>query len=323
MGGEVDELIEELKALRRGHGIGTIDLKAHTGSELSAIAGVTPADTVDQVRRKVRALIEELIGQLPEGLLPTLRMAFALSGGGGSEQPRYLARVDQFAQRQKRDSRTIQRQIDLAIRQMAELAAGRAHGERRAARQSPWCTTRLKVFVSFDLAVPEVFEIRRIMALRDGLTELELGMTLTPPPGWTGEGWIEDLGVDLLHGGGLTGPTMRSTNRVEFHLRLPAPLVQSAEHEYALRVKLPVGRGMAPLYACTPDYECDSFELSIRFRTDSLPARVWRLPGVSPLELDDERANRTSITPNAFGEVHETFTDLEPHLSYGIGWEPP
>jgi len=44
MGGQVDELVMELKALRREHGIGTVDLKAHTGSRLRAAAGVVKAD---------------------------------------------------------------------------------------------------------------------------------------------------------------------------------------------------------------------------------------------------------------------------------------
>lgn len=322
MDSQVDELIEELKKLRRGHGIGTIDLKPHVGPNLRAIAGVTANDTADQVRSKVRSLIEELIGRLPEAMLPVLSTAFGLSGG--PEQPRYLARVEEFAQLKRVDGRTIQRRIDLAIRQLAELAARRSeHRDGRVTRQPPWRTKHLKVFLSFDLPVPEVFEIRQVVALRDGLTELELGMTLTPPPGWTGEGALDDLGVDLLHGGELTGRSMRSSNRVTFRLRPPAPLNRSEQHEYALRIKLPVERGIAPLYACTPDYECDSFELSIRFRTDSPPVRVWRLPGILPLELDDARANRTPITPNAFGEVREEFTDLEPHLSYGVGWEPP
>jgi hypothetical protein len=321
--GQVDELVEELKALRRGHGLEAIDLKAHTGPRLRAAAGITAADAADQVRRKTRTLIEELIGQLPEGLLPALRTAFGLAGGG-PEQQRYLARVEQFAREQGVDSRTIQRQIDLAIKQMAELAASQAeHREGHAARQPLWRTTRLKVFLSFDLPVPEVFTIRRIMALREGLAELELGMTLTPPPGWIGEGSLEGLGVDLLHGGELTGRIMRSSNRVVFRLRLPTPLKRFEQHEYALRVKLSPERGVAPLLVCTPDDECASFELSIRFRRDSPPPRVWRLPGVLPLEVDDVKANRTPITPNVFGEVHETFTDLEPHLSYGVGWEPP
>ena len=81
------------------------------------------------------------------------------------------------------ESRTIQRRNDVTIEQMAELVASRAqHRDRRAARQSPWWTTHLKVFLSFDLAVPEMFEIRRVRALRDGLSELEsvVGVLDTP-----------------------------------------------------------------------------------------------------------------------------------------------
>lgn len=323
MGGQADEFVKELKALRRGYGIGTVDLKAHTGSLLSTAAGAATTDPADQFRRKVQTLIEELIGQLPEGARPLLLMAFGLSGNGEPGQPRYLARVEQFAQRQRAAGRTIQRRIDLAIEQMAELVSQARPRERPSARQTPWRTAGLKVFLSFDLAVPEAFEIRQVVALRDGLAELDLGMTLTPPAGWTGEGSLEDLGVDLLHGGQLTGRTMRSSNRIAFRLRLPATLGLSQRHEYALRVKLPAERGIAPHYVCTPNYECDLFELSIRFRTDSPPVRVWRVPGVLPLELDDAKVNRTLITPNTFGEVHETFTGLEPHLSYGVGWEPP
>ncbi|MEU5692881.1 hypothetical protein [Actinosynnema sp. NPDC020468] len=316
----IRDLVEELKGLRKGHGVESIDLRDRVGPALRQVAGVASDDTTDQIRAKVRALLEELIAPLPEALRPVLGLAFNLP----ARDQRYIARVEAYALERRVDTRTIQRQIDPGIEQLAESAAKRAgQREEKPARQPPWRTADLRVFLSFDLAAPEVIEVRRIIALRDGLDALDLGMTLTPPPGWTGEGSPEDLGVDLLHGGGLTGRTMRNTNRVQFRLSLPRPLERFSRHEYALRVRLPPDRGIAPLYACTPDYECDSFELSVRFRADHLPVRVWRLPGISPLELDDERSGRVAITPDRFGDVRETFTDLEPHLSYGIGWQLP
>lgn len=80
----------------------------------------------------------------------------------------------------------MQRWVDGGFIRLAELAAestdeGSAGGP--LPEQSRWHITALSVPITFDLAIPEVFETRRVRADQDEVREIELGMTFTPPVG--------------------------------------------------------------------------------------------------------------------------------------------
>lgn len=312
-----DQLLIELKALRKGLGVETDDIGSRVGRTLQRICGVEEGDTGERIRRKLRDQLTALINQCHPEQQRLLRAALGLD----SATPRmYQERIKEIADSTFVDPRTVQRRIDSALVRLTQLALE----TRRLVdvrRPSPWHTTDLRVVVCFDLRVPEVFETRRIVAGQDGVEEVEVGMTLTPPDGWTGPGSIEDLGVDLLYGGELSDRMMKSRTRIGFVLRLPEPLARGDEHEYAFRVKLPPERAIAPHYVCTPKYQCDRFSLHVRFGTVVCPRQVWRLSGVSPLELDDPVWSGDLAAPNRYGEVHTSFDDLEPQLSYGFGWD--
>ena len=311
-----EQLVNELKALRKGLGVETDDIGARVGRALQRVCGVEDGDTGERVRRKVRDQLNVLIDQCHPEQRNLLRAALGLD----SAAPRmYQERIKEIADTAFVDPRTVQRRIDSALVRLTQLALE----TRRLVdvrKRPPWHTLDLRVVMSFDLRVPEVYETRRIVAGQDGVEEVEVGLTLTPPPGWTGSGSIEDLGVDLLYGGELSDGMMKARNRIGFVLRLPEPLARGDEHEYAFRVKVPVERGIAPHYVCTPRYQCDRFSLHVRFGAVLRPQRVWRLAGVPPLELDDPVWTGDLAQPNRFGEVHTSFDNLEPQLSYGFGW---
>ncbi|MCX2947382.1 hypothetical protein [Lentzea sp. NEAU-D7] len=316
MGVPAEQLVNELKALRKGLGVETDDIGARVGRALQRVCGVEDGDTGERVRRKVRDQLNALIDQCHPEQQNLLRAALGLD----SAAPRmYQERIKEIAETAFVDPRTVQRRIDSALVRLTQLALE----TRRLVdvrKRPPWHTLDLRVVMSFDLRVPEVYETRRIVAGQDGVEEVEVGLTLTPPPDWTGSGSIEDLGVDLLYGGELSDGIMKARNRIGFVLRLPEPLARGDEHEYAFRVKVPVERGIAPHYVCTPRYQCDRFSLHVRFGAALRPQRVWRLTGVPPLELDDPVWTGDLVEPNRFGEVHTSFDDLEPQLSYGFGW---
>lgn len=312
-----DQLLVELKTLRKGFGVETDDIGSRVGRALQRVCGVEDGDTGERIRRKVRDQLTALINQCNPDQQKLLRAALGLEAAAAPRM--YQERIREIAESAFVDPRTVQRRIDSALGRLAQLALE----TRRLVdvrRRPPWHTTDLRVVITFDLRVPEVYETRRIVAEQDGVHEVEVGMTLTPPPGWTGSGSIEDLGVDLLHGGELSDRMMKSRNRIGFVLRPPEPLARGDEHEYAFRVRLPPERGIAPHYVCTPKYPCDRFSLHVRFGEVVQPRQVWRLSGVPPLELDDPVWNGDVVRPNRFGEVHTRFDHLEPQLSYGFGW---
>ncbi len=313
-----DQLMGELKMLRKGLGVETDDIESRVGAALHWVCGVDGGDTGERIRRKVRDQLNSLINQCHPDQQMLLRAAFGLN----ATVPRmYQERIKEVADSAFVDPRTVQRKIDSALGRLVQLALE----SRRLVdvrRRAPWHTTDLHVVISFDLQVPEVYETRRIVAEQDDVKEVEVGMTLTPPPGWSGSGSIEDLGIDLLYGGELSERMMKSRNRIGFALRLPAPLALGDEHEYAFRVKLPSQRSIAPHYVCTPKYQCERFSLHVRFGPALRPRQAWRLPGVPPLELEDPVWTGDAVESNRFGELHTSFENLEPQLSYGIGWRP-
>ncbi|ANZ41297.1 hypothetical protein BBK82_40380 [Lentzea guizhouensis] len=316
MNAPASQFLEELKVLRKGYALGATDLVHQVGPALRDLCGATADDGSDQLRAKLTATLRDLVDQLPDRVRPMMVMAFSVNRNSGRQTGRFLARVAAFAQAEGITERTVTRHIDAAMKPLAELAARWKPGRPGGAS---WRITRLQVFLNFDLTVPEVLEIRQIEALHNDVTELDLEMTLTPLEGWQSSSPLEHMGVDLFYGGKLSGSAQKGVNRVAFLLRLPRPLQCGDKHEYAIRISLPAERALQPLYMCTPRHRCEWFDLHVRFPEGGRPAALWRVAGLSPLQLDDPHG-RQPVAVDRFGDVRATFTDLEAHLSYGLGW---
>lgn len=313
----VAELMNELKALRKGFGVESADLPARLGPALRTVCGVAAGDTGATVRRKVSAALTGLIGCVPDDLGRLSRTALGL---GGLPLERYQRRVERLAERLERDPRTVQRRIDDALRRVAELAVDGRACHQSVQRGVPWHTIGLRVAVLLDQPVIEVLETRHILAHRPDLAEIDDSVTISPPADWNGSLDPADLGVDVVSGGVLHSPRLVAPNRFGFRLRLPRPLGHGEEGEFSLRIK--VNRPFAPHFVCTPWFPCQHFNLVVRFGPDRVPPRIWLLDNVFPLELADPWPQRPAVEANAAGEARAAFTDLEPHRSYGLGWEP-
>lgn len=308
----------DLKALRKGWGIEAPDIESKIGEALRATAGAQDEHGSARVRKLVTDFLNARIERLPGELRLACRAAFALDPG--IRQRLLKERILVVSERIERDARTVQRRMDAGIARIAEAAVRSPDPDHPVPDRTrpPWRTVELQAIVVLDQPVPEVFELRRIVAERDNLSRVDLALTLSPPPGYR-TGVPGDLGLHLLHGGLLRDRVMKSTNRIGFALDLPEPLRYGAEHEFALRVTMP-SAPMAPHYVCTPQYPCDLFRLHVRFGPDRLPASVWRLENAPPWEIDDPAADREALPVNGSGEASARFTALEPHLSYGITW---
>jgi len=316
----VAELVAELKLLRKGRGIETPDIESRVGPALRWAAGVDAGDSPVHIRSKITNHLRALVERLPGDLRLATGAAFGLEGG--LRMRLYQERVSSVARTLDRDPRTVQRRINDGITRIAELAVERDDPRPADGVRPPWRTLELTASVVLDLPAPEVIEVRRIMAEQDQLTEVELSVTVTPPPGWHGGNSLDGLGLDVLYGGTLTSRAMKSSSRMSFALLLAEPIDRNDEHEFALRIKLPPGRGMAPHYVCTPRYPCALFRLHVRFGPGRAPRSTWRLQSTCPLELSDPASDREPVTADRSGELYLVFTDLEPNLSYGVVWDP-
>jgi hypothetical protein len=312
------ELVRELKTLRKGRGLLVGQIGERIGPALRAACGVADGDGPAEIRRKVAGRLESLASGLPEDLRVAAMAAFAIDRD--ARLPFYQERVRWAAERLRRDDRTARRRIDEAIDRIAELAAS-SDALTLEMSTTGWHTDKLRISLVLDQVVPEVFELRRVVADRDGLSELELAMTLTAGPKRDQPVGVDELEVDVFYGGRLLRKTMETTDRFGLFLALPRPLRRDETHDFALRYRMADGE-IRSLYVCVPKHRCDLFELRVRFNLNGLPAHIWRLSDVFHHDVDGPVPTRELLTPDAAGEVHTIFRQLTPGLAYGVRWVP-
>jgi hypothetical protein len=307
------ELVTELKNLRKGRGLFVSRIEDRVGAALRDVCGVTGDDGPVAVRQKVAAWLENLAGDLPDDLRVAVLAAYGICPD--ARLPLYQDRVNWAATRLDRDPRTARRRVDDGILQLAQLATRR----REAAQTRPhvpetgWHTSELRVMLALDRDRPEAIEQRRIVSDQDGLTELDLPVTLASPGG---------LETFVFYGGRLADLGMESSVRHSFALRLPRPLNRGETHDIALHFRLPDHDLIRPYFVCLPKRSCELFDLRIRFDPGRTPARIWVLTAAFERDLDDRVHPGKEQPVDASGEVHLTFHHLMPGLAYGARWDP-
>src|SRR5262249_37305565 len=150
----------------------------------------------------------------------------------------YQDRIRWVARYLERDERTARRRVDYSIRQLARMAASvepdsSTNDLQNGGEQSPggWRTAELRSIVKLDAPGDrEVVELRRIVAERDGLDELDLAVSLPQSP--VRPNASSDLTIDVLYGGILVPLPAESSERISFLLRLPRPLARGEPYEY-------------------------------------------------------------------------------------------
>ncbi|GLZ29147.1 hypothetical protein Lesp02_13370 [Lentzea sp. NBRC 105346] len=317
---DVDELIAELKALRKGRGLDAPDIVARIGPALHAAFSLEADDDPADVRARLISEMKALVSSLPTDLADAVSTAFGLVEGTRTRL--YGDRVKLLAQRMRRDERTAIRRIDDGIRVMAESAAGRKHKQREEMPGgTPWRTTALRTSVVLDREVAEIYEMRRIAATVEGLREVRLELSIPVPSNWQGAEPPNDPEIIVLHGGTLRTRLNYSSTRVVFDLELPFPLELGAEHEFFVCFRFAGKRQMGPFYMCTPSFPCELFDLHVRFGIGRLPSAIWKVDGLRMSEVNDHAAPREPISADAAGEVSMVFRGLTPNLSFGIAWD--
>jgi hypothetical protein len=279
------ELVDDLKALCKGHGLYVNNAAERIGDTLRSLCGVFEYDGPDEIRARVTQRLEHLAVDLPDDLRTAVLAAFGMIPT--TRHPFYQERVNWIAERISRDPRTARRRIDDAIHQLAQLAFMplRLRGAVEPAT-SGWHTTATRVFLTMEGPNPEAIEHHRIVAAQDNLREVELATAFGQPT--------------VLWGG-----TLR--DRV---LALPVPLMAGQSHDFWMRSRNPVRPRQ---FVYVPRRRCDNLELRICFDRDNLPHRVSRLQGRPPRDTG-------RVPVDHAGEIYLTFRDLSRGVAYGARW---
>lgn len=309
-----DELVSDLKALRKGRGILAGAIGSRVGPALRRASGTTGIEHPGDLRRKLADRLWRWAMELPEDLRVAVVTAFALDQN--DQLPLYKDRVRLVAGRLGRDERTARRRIDEGIERLAEIAVAGAAPTGFTEPVTSWHTEELRVTVALDQPAPEAFEFRRIVADHDRVEHVDLTLTLPA----NGPMRSEDLDVDVFHGGRATGRATESAGRFGFRLTLPKALRRHESHQIGLRVRVRKEQLPAPHYVCVPRHRCSEFDLRVRFDLDHLPARIWRLVNAFQRDVDDPEPRGETLPLDRSGEIHTLFRELTPGLAYGIRW---
>jgi hypothetical protein len=211
----------------------------------------------------------------------------------------------------------------LRLAEVLETSSGSGPASTDGSPAADWYVESLHSLVRLDGPVPVAWEERVVVALADGLTELESAVSLGPtPPAEQGGSAESRLEVEVLHGGRLVVREKLSASVFRSVLLLPHPLAAGERHRFGLSITMPAGQPMAPHYVLTPFRRYDSFDLSVRFPRPGGPQQVWRVSAVPPRTLDDPPTGGELVRPDRFGELSLNFTDLRVGLSYGVRWNP-
>jgi hypothetical protein len=299
------ELVQELKTLRKGRGLqGKVEERV--GPFLRSACSVSEDDGLMAIRAKVAGRLSELAAHLPEDLRLAALAAFAIAAE--AHQPLYQDRVRWAARRVDRDPRTVRRRVDEAIDLLAELASGASSTPAATSPADRWHTTSLAVAMVLDQPQPSVLEQRRVVADQDGLSSLDLAVSL--PSG------RDDLDVTVFYGGTLVDRGMEATDRWGYGIELPRPLARGESCEVAILFRPATLR---PCMVSVPRHPCDQFDLRVRFGADR-PREVWALDGAFQRDVSDSGYRGRRHEVDEAGELHLTFHHLTPGMAYGARW---
>ncbi|WP_326549344.1 hypothetical protein [Micromonospora sp. NBC_01813] len=313
------EIKSELRSLRAGRGVAAPNLAARLGDHLLALCGGGAGDTdrLDEpanLRERVIAELRSQTRQLPEDMALAARVALGLHAQ--AQDTHFRGRVAWLARQLGREDRTALRRIN-----EAEVLLAEAIGRELASRNSHpvgdgWHVAALRVLVRLDTGSMEAYEERRIVADRDGIQEVKLGMSLPRQPDSTGL----DIRAEVHWGGRLIRHERPLPQRSQLVIGLPRPLAAGESCDFSVVTRLGPRQVASPHYALTATRRCRRFELRVRFDPDRLPKWVRRVTGEPVRLLDTPAPGSELLQPDAVGEVYTEFDDPELYLAYGAQW---
>jgi hypothetical protein len=307
-----EELMAELKGLRRGRGLHSPNLERLVGPALRHLCGIDEGAGAETVRDRVRSWVLAATEDFPGDL----RVVTTTSLGMNPEvQNVFLAeRVEWLAKLLERDARTVRRRMDAGLTRLVEVAV---RGEEEIGYGEPWRLQHFEALLRLDGPTPVCTERRTIVATRDGVDQIPWSISVPR----AGEGPV-GLDVKVLQGAVLVRMERPSPRRFQLQLRLPHTLRAGQAHSFSLDVGVPLGQLMSPTYVFWPERPCDRFDLIVRFHPDRLPRLVWRVADVFHRDADELEPGPERLSVDYVGEVSTSFIRPRPGRGHGLQWRP-
>jgi hypothetical protein len=184
-----------------------------------------------------------------------------------------------------------------------------------------WHRARFAVLVRLDTPVVETYQDWRIVADRDGLDQITLGVN-TPRPSIASSVSGPGLTVEVRYGARLLHQEQPLPYRSQFTLVLPRALRAGQSHDCGIVVRLDSGQSMRSHYVLTATRPCQQFALRVRFHPDRLPRWVRRVSGEPVRMLDVVAPGTEPLAVDAVGEIYTEFDQPTMYLAYGAQWQP-
>jgi hypothetical protein len=267
------------------------------------------------LRQRVIAQLNACARRLPEDVAMAARAALGLHPDAA--EPRLQGRVAWLARRLGREERTALRRINEAETLLAEEIIRELERRRAYPAGDGWHVAWDRTLVRLDAPTMEAYEDRRIVADRDGLEEITLGLNLPCAPGSSGP----DLHAEVRYGGRLIRHERPVPQRSQLVIGLPRPLAVGETCEVGIVTRLRPGHVARPHYVLTAVRPCRFFQVRVRFDPARPPRWVRRVSGEPVRMMDTPRPGRETLTLDAAGEICAQFDRPAMHLAYGVQWE--
>lgn len=280
--------------------------------------------TYEQLGREAHYATSTVQGATAGKRLPTLRVTMAIVRAcGGDERAwrAYWTRIRRLLDDEAPAG------IDRSVTPpWAESALSGLSGTAAAADWPPlaglddWYIERFSALLRVDSDPVEALEWRRIVATRDGLSQLVTSVSMPRRADDAGNGNVRELESELLYGGSIEACQQPYDSYFEHVITLPRPLRSGERHEYLIRVRIPARQPMTPHYTHIPFRRSDHFEVRVRFDPRRLPEAAWVLRGAPTAVIYGGEPLAGRLIPDRFGVVHASFSEMRPGLGYGIRW---
>lgn len=309
-----DQLMEDLKRLRRGRGLHAPNLDQLVGPALRELCGIAAGSGAEVARERIRGWVTEATRSFPEDL--RIVTTTALGMNPDAQHPFLTDRIAWLGGRLDRDMRTIRRRVDVGLIRLVETAVSATAPAQPS--DDGFRVQRFSALLRLDGPTPVCTEQRTIIATRDGIQLIPWSISVPR----ASEDLPTSIDVQVLQGAVLTRTERPSRRRFLLHLRLPAALRSGQTHMFSLDVRVPYGQPMRPTYVFWPERRCERFDLTVRFDSEHPPKRVWRVRDVFHRDADEIEPGSDLLTPDAIGEVAVSFVEPRIGRGYGIQWLP-
>ena len=314
------DLAAELRVLCRGEGLASPGLARRMGPTLVRVCGISPADSGHEVRAKVSSNVLAAARSLPDHARLCVLAALGLER---ECQFRFLQdRLGWLATRLDRAPRTVQRRVDDATAQLASaLLRDRRPSDRPTGDGAVdgWYVQRLHAVLTLTDDSATMLETRRIVAVVDGLTDLNLvwAAPRLPEPGDE----IDLLTLAPIYGGRLARDPVRSTPGLwAGRLQLPQALAAGDIHEFCVRVS--TAQQLRPYLVVSTQRRHDEVEFRVKFETSALPEAIWTVDREPERMVEENVHTGRPLCCDNLQKMATTFAILRLGWVYGIRWAP-